>query len=147
MILELDANYMRPVVILHGITALVDTGALFPIASMDPQVLIDAFDAKLVIENTSISGFGGECRGSVYKIPCFILSKLTYPDFHVFVPENKNIIETEFLFSATMFNGLVYEFDTVNHKMLIQVPDRESCVRNLKIYDSEGKLYVLVQTQ
>ena len=42
-----------------------------------------------------------------------------------------------------MFHHLRYEIDDENHKFNVAVPDSESCVRNLKIQDKNGKLHVL----
>lgn len=146
MILELDNTLLRPTILTNGITALFDTGALIPMANMRASILEKQFGARVVIKDAEISGIGGVCKGSVYTIPVFTLSKLTYPEFHVFVPNNRIKGMADFLFSATMFNGLIYEIDTPNHRMLIRVPDKESCVRNLRIYDSKGKLYVLANS-
>lgn len=42
-----------------------------------------------------------------------------------------------------MFNGLVYEIDTINNVLNINVPDNESNVCNLRISDKHGKFYIL----
>lgn len=42
-----------------------------------------------------------------------------------------------------MFQHLRYEIDDENHKFNVTIPDRESCIRNLKIQDKNGKLHVL----
>ena len=41
-----------------------------------------------------------------------------------------------------MFDNLIYEIDCKNHRLNVTIPDDESVVRNLRIKDSEGKLYV-----
>lgn len=42
-----------------------------------------------------------------------------------------------------MFAGLIYQIDTVNHMLNIEIPDGESNVRNLRIVNEEGKVSVL----
>ncbi len=46
------------------------------------------------------------------------------------------------IMSATMFRHLIYEIDDHNYKFNVTIPDKESEVRNLVIWDSEGKLHV-----
>lgn len=42
-----------------------------------------------------------------------------------------------------MFDGLIYQIDTVNHVLNIEIPDWESNVRNLRVVNKEGKIFVL----
>lgn len=51
------------------------------------------------------------------------------------------------ILSATMFDGLVYQIDTVNHVLNVDVPDHESSVRNLRIEDKDGRQFVLCSGQ
>ena len=48
-----------------------------------------------------------------------------------------------FILSAAMFDGLIYQKDTVNHVLNIDVPDTESIVRNLRIESRDGRQFVL----
>lgn len=56
-----------------------------------------------------------------------------------------NEIDASFnlILSATMFDGLIYQVDTVHHVLNIDVPDTESTVRNLRIVDKDGRQFVL----
>ena len=47
------------------------------------------------------------------------------------------------ILSATMFDGLIYHIDNVNHVLNIEIPDWESNVRNLRVVNKEGKIFVL----
>ncbi len=47
------------------------------------------------------------------------------------------------ILSASMFSGLRYEIDDENHKLNVVVPDSQSYVRNLRIWDESGHLQVL----
>lgn len=43
----------------------------------------------------------------------------------------------------TMFEGLIYQIDTVNHVLNIEIPDWESNIRNLRVVNEDGKVFVL----
>ena len=47
------------------------------------------------------------------------------------------------ILSATMFEGLIYQIDTVNHMLNIEIPDWGSNVRNLRVVNEDGKIFVL----
>ena len=47
------------------------------------------------------------------------------------------------ILSATMFQSLIYEVDDKNHRFNVTVPDGESTVRNLRIENSDGRIFVL----
>ena len=47
------------------------------------------------------------------------------------------------ILSASMFSGLRYEIDDENHKLNVTIPDTQSFVRNLTIWDENGHLQVL----
>ncbi len=53
------------------------------------------------------------------------------------------VLPVNFIISATMFEGLMYQIDTVNHVLNIDVPDQESHIRNMKVVDTDGRLHVL----
>ncbi|MDE7273580.1 MAG: hypothetical protein K2N95_11055 [Lachnospiraceae bacterium] len=53
------------------------------------------------------------------------------------------LVKKHIILSATMFSHLIYEIDDWNHKFNITIPDSESNVRNLRVVDQNGKLYVL----
>lgn len=67
---------------------------------------------------------------------------ILYPNMHV-IANNEINATFNLLLSATMFAGLIYQIDTVNHGLNIEVPDWESNVRNLRVVDEEGRFFVL----
>lgn len=145
-VLNLNKKWERPVVKENELNVLIDTGALIPISTLSEDILKEVYDAKMVIDNISISGIGGDdgkCKGKVYVLKLFRLGLISYPNLHVFVPDNRQIIEFDFLVSATMLNNLVVQFDFKNGNMLVQVPDDEQDVKNLVLKDSNGKITVL----
>lgn len=67
---------------------------------------------------------------------------ILYPNMHVIA--NNDINATfNLILSATMFEGLIYQIDTVNHVLNVEIPDGESNVRNLRVVNEEGRLFVL----
>lgn len=142
MVIDLDNKQQRPVAVLDsGLAALVDTGAYIPVWVDDETVLADHMRGKMVKKGVSFTGFGGTARGNLYQATVQIGS-LIYPDMHI-VANSELDAPFNMILSATMFQNLIYEIDDRNHKLNISVPDEESMVRNLKIRDSNGKIYVL----
>ena len=73
--LSLDQFADRPVFDLPehtGLTALLDTGARFPVWTASVKVLL-ALDAKLVKKDVEYSGVGGTAKGDIYRIPSLII--------------------------------------------------------------------------
>ena len=140
--LSLDARLSRPAIRLeNGLSALVDTGAEIPVCTLSANVLKSAYDARLVMENVFIGGFGGRHYGDIYAINLFKIGKLIYPNIHMFVARFN--LGFHFILSSSMFHGLIYEIDTKNHALTVRIPDDESEVRNLRIVREDGGLYVM----
>lgn len=70
------------------------------------------------------------------------IGELLYPHMHI-VANSDLDVPFHMILSATMFSHLIYEIDDLNHKMNISIPDNESFVRNLRVVDQSGRLYVL----
>lgn len=140
--LKLDNTRQRPVVILNnGLTALLDTGAYIPVWTDDEDILTSEMGAELVQKDVPLSGFGGATFGNLYKVSIDI-GGILYPNMHIIV--NNDINATfNLILSATMFEGLIYQIDTVNHMLNVEIPDWESNVRNLKVVNEGGKVFVL----
>lgn len=147
IVLKLDKNFIKPVITLnHSTMVLFDTGADIPIWLDAVEGLLDEYpDAQLVNSDTSISGFGGSCPGELYKIN-FILDSLTYPQMPVFVPKNEILLPYDMILPAAMFCGLRYVIDDADKCIYINNIMPSETVRNLKAYDSNGNVHVLVST-
>lgn len=140
--LRLDKTRQRPVVILNnGLTALFDTGAYIPVWTDDEDILISELDAILVRKDVPLSGFGGSTFGNLYKVNLDI-GGILYPSMHI-IANNEINATFNLILSATMFEGLIYQIDTVNHMLNIEIPDWESNVRNLRVVNEDGKIFVL----
>ena len=140
--LKLDKNRQRPVVLLsNGLTALLDTGAYIPVWTDMEDILVSDMDAELIKENVPLSGFGGSTYGNLYKVSIDI-GGIFYPNMHIIANNDINA-SFNLILSATMFDGLIYQIDTVNHVLNIDVPDHESSIRNLRIENKHGKQLVL----
>lgn len=138
--IPLKKNYERPVIELYNLPALIDTGAVTPVFSIFPTIFEKYFDSKLILENGSISGFGGQETGSVYSIKNFQVGELIFNDFEVFVPREPKV-KFPFLLSATLFYGMSYEFDTMNGNFIVRMKDEQSFEREFKIRELRGQLY------
>ena len=44
---------------------------------------------------------------------------------------------------CTVYQYFRYEIDDDNHKLNVTIPDSQSCVRNITIWDEDGHLQVL----
>ncbi len=67
---------------------------------------------------------------------------ILYPSMHI-IANNEINATFNLILSATMFEGLIYQIDTVNHMLNIEIPDWESNVRNLRVVNENGKIFVL----
>lgn len=144
--LKLDKNRQRPVVLLsNGLTALLDTGAYIPVWTDVEDILVSDMGAELIKENVPLSGFGGSTYGNLYKVNIDI-GGIFYPNMHIIANNDINA-SFNLILSATMFDGLIYQIDTVNHVLNVDVPDHESSVRNLRIEDKDGRQFVLCSGQ
>lgn len=143
--LRMNKAYQRPIIELktwYGFEALLDIGAFFPIWTADERILAKA-GGTLEKGNVRFSGFGGETVGNLYCLDSFIIGDLIYPNMSIIACTDLKEVPFQLILSATMFDNLIYEIDCKNHKLNVTVPDDESVVRNLKIRDSRGSLYVL----
>ena len=140
--LRLDATQQRPVVLLKNtLTALLDTGAYIPIWTDDEDILVSALDGKLIKRNVPFTGFGGTAYGNLYQITLEI-GDLIFPNMHIVANSELNT-SYNLILSATMFDGLIYEIDTKNHRLNVSVPDEETLIRNLRVVDSNGSCHIL----
>jgi len=137
--LFLNYNFRRPVVKIYGLDTLIDTGAIIPVFSMPKELLEKAFDAKLVLDNASFGGFGGECKGKIYSLSNFVIGSITYNPMEVFVPDEPTL-KFPFLLSSSLFYGTNYHFDTINNMFVVNMPDNMSQIREFKIKDINGEL-------
>ena len=134
----------RPIIMLDsifpGCTALIDTGAIIPVWTKDVELLKE-LGAQLVKKDVSFSGFGGETKGDLYKLD-LQLAELFYPGLPIVVHEN-NKIPGFFIFSATMFNKMIYTIDDIRKQFEVRIEDNQIC-RNLSLQMADGRVVVLV---
>lgn len=140
--IQLDDQSRRPIAALnwfHGCRALIDTGAFFPIWNGDGKILEEGFGATLQKKNVGFGGFGGKANGDLYRVD-FELNGLFYVNMPIIACElertNWNII-----LSATMFDGMIYEIDSIHKKLNITIPDNQP-VRILRLSDDTNNISV-----
>lgn len=144
--MQLDKHSKRPVIILNNeLTALLDTGAYIPVWTDDEDILVSKLNGELVRKNVPLSGFGGATSGNLYKVTLDV-GGILYPNMHIVANSELNV-SFNLILSATMFDGLIYQIDTVNHVLNIDVPDDESNIRNLRVENKNGKQFVLCDGQ
>ena len=141
--LDLNEHIQRPVVKLsdwHQFNVMLDTGALFPVW-VDEEMALVKLGAECIKQNVKFGGFGGEASGNLYRLPYFKLGELIFPNFPVISCKVK--APCHMILSASMFSNLRYEIDDENHKLNVTIPDTQSNIRNLTIWDESGHLQVL----
>lgn len=110
MTFSLDKNNERPVILLNeifeGCSALIDTGALFPVWTKAEEVLKAVYNPILVEKDKTFTGFGTEAKGNLYKID-LVLRDIMFPQMPIISCFNE-AIPGFFLFSATMFEKMDY---------------------------------------
>lgn len=115
---DLEVCADRPILRLDhlfpGCTALIDTGALFPVWTKNRE-LLEAMGAKICKKNVLFSGFGGNVYGDIYTFT-LRLGNLIYPEMHIMSCEN-NAIPGYFIFSATMFKNTVYTINDIEKNL------------------------------
>ncbi len=145
--LKLDNSEQRPILniqTLNNISALLDTGAVFPVW-LDDEGLISALGGVSAHKRLPIGGLGGVKECPMYRLPSLCIGELIYPNLPIAVNQMPDM-PCQILLPATMFSGLVYEIDDYRHKLNITIPDGESNVRNLTVEDSGGRVHVLCHT-
>lgn len=142
ILLELDKSNPRPVVLLKDdLTALLDTGAFVPVWVAKEEDLRAIQGVRFVKADVPFSGFGGTTRGNLYRMTLQV-GNMVYPDMPILANAE---VDSDFdmILSAPMFDGLIYQVDTVNHVLNIDIPDNESNVRHIRLKNSKGELFVL----
>ena len=141
--LDLNENIQRPVARLadwHQFDVMLDTGALFPVWVDEEKALIK-LGAECIKEKVTFGGFGGEAVGNLYKLPYFKIGELIFPGLPIISCKVK--APCHMILSASMFSKLRYEIDDEHHKLNVVIPDTQTTVRNLTIWDENGHLQVL----
>lgn len=141
--LKLLEDYDKPIIYIPNffkVHALLDTGADLPVWIDDEKKLEEIGGVK-IDSNIPFGGFGGRTAGNLYRINYFQLGDLIFPRMPI-VAKKLNL-PCQMILSAPMFSGLIYEIDNVNHKLNVTIPDGKSNIKNLIIYDKNGKMYVV----
>lgn len=145
--IKLNRSINRPAfnIFNNKLTALLDTGALFPIWTDDEELLVTMLNAEFKMKNVTFGGFGGETTGNLYVIPSIQIGELNFVNLHIIACNDMGTVPYHMILSATMLEGLIYEINTVKNIFKVSVPIGEKNNRHLKIYDNNGKLHVLCQ--
>lgn len=142
MTIQLDEEARRPIAQIdwfEGCRALIDTGALFPVWDKSEDTLVKKLGAELIRRDVTFKGFGGETQGNLYRVN-FILNNLHYINMPIIANRIQGA-NWSMLLSATMFDGMSYEIDTINKKLNIDVKDNQP-VRILRLSDDDNSISV-----
>ena len=140
--IQLDTKARRPTANINwfsGCRALIDTGVLFPIWNGDGKSLEQGFKAKLLKRDVVFGGFGGNAKGDLYRVN-FELNGIYYIDMSIIASEIEGT-NWNMIISATMFDGMIYEFDTINKTLCITIKDNQP-VRILKLSNDNNNISV-----
>ena len=128
-------NDPRPIVHIENffeIDAMLDTGAAIPVW-VEEESYLQAVGGVKIREKFSFSGFGGNVKGTLYRIPAFKLGEITFPHLPI-VAARMN----------APFYMLLYEIDDFHHKLNITVPDGEPTTRNIAVREVNGRLKIVL---
>ena len=149
--MNLDENHLRPITELsafYEISALIDTGADFPVWIGDKEVL-EAMNAVPLNKTVYFTGFGGSVQGELYRLDLIFGSSLNnsiiYNKMPIIACDQLNSTNYQIILPATIFENMVYQIDNINHKLNIDIPDGQVS-RNLG-FSEEGKGIVIYSIQ
>lgn len=144
--MTLDETSVKPIVSLDwftGCRALIDTGADIPVWISDIDILESLGgrpDEKY--KTVGINGFGGQNEAPLYRVD-FQMKDIIYPNMPIACVKLKGI-NAQIILSANNFKKMIYEIDTVNNKVNINIPDNQPS-RPLAIREENGKLSIYLQ--
>lgn len=145
-VFEIEEKSTRPLIklfdIFPGCTALLDTGARMAMWTKSEKLLKRFPDARLIKENVSFSGFGGEADGNLYEIT-LKLGKIVYSNMYI-IQHLYEEIPGFFLFSASMFEGMIYTIDRENCKFILDTRDSQ-VMQHQKEISNDGSMVIMTQ--
>ena len=141
---KLSRYFLRPVITVNcggeEYPALIDTGAVVPVFTFGQEKIAE-IGGRSLYRTTSFGGFGGLCRGELYRVD-IDLGVLKYVDLPIICAHNANM-PFAFIFPATMFTGFSYTIDDAARTLTVDTRTNETDLR-LRIYDGTGEFRVLV---
>lgn len=135
-------KYQRPIIKLYGHRALIDTGAVIPMISLEAEELQEKFAAQMILGHQFIGGIGGRSSGDVYRLSEFRIGEISFAPFDVFVPYDP-LLKYPILLGAPMFYGMFYGFDTEENKFVIETK-KMPLKRSFKLRELNGQLYAQI---
>ena len=139
-VLDITLSVGRPTIVLDsGYTAMIDTGASVPVWTDEPDILVKTYKGVREKENCGCKWFGGKTHGDLYRIPCFKLGNIEYPQFPVLVIQNSEF-PTTFIIPALAFAKLRVEFDFQGKNMTVLFPPGETSIRHLLAHVDDKNL-------
>lgn len=140
-IYSLDTRENSPVIVLpwfNNCRVLIDTGATLPmwLKSAIPLKIKGAIKENYTV---NLNGVGGSSTGDLYRIN-FDFGNIHFKNLPI-VHKEISVADAYMILPATLFEGMVYEIDNINHTFKVKVDNKEY-YRDFKIKDNEGIPYI-----
>lgn len=138
---SLDTRENSPVIVLpwfNNCRVLIDTGATLPmwLKSVIPLKIKGAIKENHMV---NLNGVGGNSTGDLYRIN-FDFGNIHFKNLPI-VHKEISVADAYMILPATLFEGMVYEIDNINHTFKVKVDNKEY-YRDFKIKDKRGIPYI-----
>lgn len=140
-IYSLDTKENSPVIVLpwfNNCRVLIDTGATLPmwLKSVIPLKIKGAIKENYTVD---LNGVGGSSTGDLYRVN-FDFGNIHFKNLPI-VHKEISVADAYMILPATLFEGMTYEVDNINHTFKVRVDNKEY-YRDFKIKDKTGVPYI-----
>ncbi len=138
---NLDTKKNSPVIILpwfNNCRILIDTGATLPmwLKSIVPLKIKGAVKENRTV---NLKDVGGNSAGDLYRVN-FDFGNIHFMSLPI-VHKEISVADAYMILPATLFEGMIYEIDNINHIFTVKV-DNKKCYRDFQIKDEKGIPYI-----
>lgn len=137
---SLDSKYNNPIITLDwfiGCRALIDTGASLPIWLQEKDTVLKIKGGRRINNETvKLNGINGGIQVPLYRVN-FDMGSLHFQDMPIAV-RKIDVDNAHIILPATLFEGMVYEIDNINHVFTVKTNSTKEFYRKLKIKDKNG---------
>ena len=122
LVFDMSRAWSRHVITVYDYDALIDTGADITVCTLPKAAIQKKFNILGQTDRT-VDSASGEMAGTIYIVEEFIVGDLVMQGVPIFSPNNKTTLKTKFTLGKDLFDGLIYEFNTIDYKFTIKIPD------------------------
>lgn len=127
---ELQSDYTLPILCFDGKRALFDTGSILSVFPFSTRTMRHGFHARRLV---------GDRDGAIYRLRNFHVGRIHYQALDVFVPKRAEK-DAIMILGMSMFRGLNWNIDTVNHRIIFGAEDEHQFVRKALAKDFEEEI-------